>query len=396
MSNSFKIGKTIEVAIERIVPNGFGIGFADNMTLFVSLAAAGDRLRVRVNQVKGRIAFAEIAEILDASPDRVSSRCEYFGRCGGCDFQHLKYEAQLGAKVGILRDSLKRIGKIDYADISIVPSPFEFGYRSRAQWHADTRRRMFGYFKRGSHEIIDIKGCPILTPELESSLAEIRNEIEWDSFWAESIEIEAASSSGQVSVYSEELVEPTLELDFRNGEDRYTYDARSFFQGNQFLIEPLIEAAVGELKGAFALDLYCGVGLFTLPLARRFERVVGVESGQRAVALARKNLENAKLKNAEIFDEQVGRWLTGNEADLTGVDLVLLDPPRSGTEKETVETLIRIAPAAISYVSCEPSTLARDLRILVDNGYELRSIKAFDLFPQTHHVETVVILSRRK
>jgi tRNA/tmRNA/rRNA uracil-C5-methylase (TrmA/RlmC/RlmD family) len=388
-------GGIFEVKIERIVPNGFGIGFAEGLTFFVTLAASGDRLRVRVNQLKGKIAFAEIVEILEPSPDRVDPRCDYFGRCGGCDFQHLSIDAQLAAKVGIVRDCLRRIGKIEFGEIPIVPSPESYGYRSRAQWHADTNRREIGYFKRGSHDIIEIKTCPILTPALESALSEIRNEIDWASFWAERIEFEAASSGGQVSVFSNELLEPTVELDFCVGENRYFYDARSFFQGNQFLIENLTELAVGDLSGRVALDLYCGVGLFTLPLARRFEQVIGVESGELAVATAKKNIAHANLSNAQIVEDSVGRWLQANRDTIANVDFVVLDPPRSGTDKGTIESIVSIAPQTISYVSCEPSTLARDMRVLLDGGYAAESITALDLFPQTHHVETVVRLSKR-
>jgi len=385
--------KIVEVTVERIVPNGYGIAFAENRTVFVALAAPGDRVRVRLDQVKGRTAFGEIVEILEPSAQRVEPRCGYFGRCGGCDFQHLGYEHQLAAKVGIIRDCLKRIGKIETGEIPIVSSPNEFGYRSRARWHANTRRGEVGYFKRGSNSIVEVESCPILVPELESCLGEIRRDADWNSFWAESVEVDAAASSGVVSVFSEELIEPTRELDFHNGVDRYTFDARSFFQGNQSLIGRMVDLAVEGVGGDVALDLYCGVGLFTLPLARRFGRVVGVESGRRAVDSAKKNLAAANLGNAEIFAEGVGSWLAANEREFANADLVLLDPPRSGTERGAVESIGRMRPRRIVYVACEPSTLARDLRKLIDAGYSIDSITALDLFPQTHHVETIVKLN---
>ena len=156
MSSNIKPGKILDVRIEKIVPNGYGLGFAEGLTVFVSLAAPGDRVRVKLNQIKGRTAFAEIVEILEPSPERVAPPCVYFGRCGGCDFQQMDYAAQLRAKTAIVRDSLTRIGKINYpGEIEIVGSPRPFGYRSRAQWHLDTRRRRIGYFRRTSHDIID-------------------------------------------------------------------------------------------------------------------------------------------------------------------------------------------------------------------------------------------------
>jgi 23S rRNA (uracil1939-C5)-methyltransferase len=383
------------VTIEKIVPNGFGLAFAEGLTIFVSLAAAGDRLRVRLNQIKGKIAFAEIVEILAPSKERTEPPCVYFGRCGGCDFQQMDYDAQLRAKVAIVQDCLQRIGKINYAgEIKIIGSPKPFAYRSRAQWHLDTRRNRIGYFRRNSHDVIDVETCPILTGELQNTLTSLRSELDWQSFWSERVEIEAASSGEKVSVYSSEIVEPTEEISFTLGENRYFYDAQSFFQGNLFLVEALVETALEAASGKIALDLYCGVGLFTLPLARTFEKVFGVEASEKAIESARKNVENARLENTEFFAQAVGEWLAEKAEDLSSIDFILLDPPRSGTEKETIEQILRLKPKQISYVSCEPSTLARDLRALCESVYEIRSITALDLFPQTHHVETVVRLNR--
>jgi len=385
--------QTIEVTIEKIVPNGFGLAFAENLTVFVALAAKGDKLLVKIIQTKGKTAFAEIVEILEPSPDRTEPRCPYFGRCGGCNFQQLNYQAQLDAKIAIVRDCLTRIGKINYEkDIPIIASPKDYEYRSRAQWHLDTRKKKFGYFQRKSHEIIDVKVCPILTPELENTLTDLREEIAWESFWSEIVEIEAANAVEEISIYSSEIIEPTDEIVFEANGEKYFYDATSFFQGNPFLIEELVETALKDAAGETALDLYCGVGLFTLPLARKFQNVSGVEGYEKAIDFAKKNVENARLSNVKFFRENVDEFLTENLAKLKNLDFVLLDPPRAGTEREIVENLIKLQPKQISYVSCEPSTLARDLKTLTENFYTIESITALDLFPQTHHVETVVRL----
>jgi 23S rRNA (uracil1939-C5)-methyltransferase len=386
---------TIEVKIEKIVPNGFGLAFAENLTVFVSLAAAGDRLRVRIREKKGKIAFAEIVEILEASPDRIEPECVYFGRCGGCDFQQMNYAAQLEAKVGIIRDCLTRIGRIAYENEIPIVGSRPYGYRSRAAWHADTRRKRIGYFKRNSHEIIDVETCPILTAELQNVLTGLRENIDWESFWSETVEIEAANAGEEISVYSNEINEPTREISFSAGGEKYFYDADSFFQGNQVLIEALIEAAIKDSAGETALDLYCGAGLFTLPLARKFQNVIGVEASENAAEFAKKNLENARLENVRIHTENVDEWCAENAGNFQGIDLVLLDPPRAGTSKTTIENILKIEPKQISYVSCEPSLLARDLRVLCESKYEIESITALDLFPQTHHVETVVRLKLR-
>ncbi len=302
MSKNYKIGEHLEVSIEKIVPNGFGLAFAENLTVFVSLAAKGDRLRVKIIQIKGKSAFAEILEILEPSADRVEPQCPYFGRCGGCNFQQLNYQAQLAAKIEIIKDCLSRIGKINYEkEIQIIGSPHDYQYRARASWHVDTRHKKIGYFQRNSHAVIDVEICPILTPELQNLLTELRGTVEWESFWAEIVEIEAANSGENISIYSNEIIEPTEEISFQANGNRYFYDAQSFFQGNPFLIESLIETAVSGANGETALDLYCGVGLFTLPLAKNFTKVIGVEGYERAVDFARKNVENARARKRRSF-----------------------------------------------------------------------------------------------
>ncbi len=394
MSRKYKNGEILEVSIEKIVPNGFGLAFAENLTVFVPLSARGDRLRVKIYQIKGKTAFAEIAEILEPSPERIEPPCVYFGKCGGCNFQQMPYKAQLEAKIEILRDCLTRIGKINFSgEIEIIPSPKPFDYRARAQWHIDTRRRKIGYFQRNSHRVIDVAHCPILTPELNETLSELRESIVWESFYAEIVEIEAANAGEQVSIFSDEILEPTEEIAFELNGKKYFYSANIFFQGNPFLIEKLIEAAISGARGETALDLYCGVGLFTLPLAENFGKVVGVEAYQRAVDFAEKNAENARLENARFYREGVADFLKENVGEFKNIDFVLLDPPRAGTEKETIENLIKLQPKEISYVSCEPSILARDLSVLTASGYKIESITALDLFPQTHHIETIVRLT---
>lgn len=392
MSKSkYNIGDTLTVKIEKIVPNGFGLAFAEKLTLFVPLSAAGDELLVQIVKTQGRTAFAEIVEILKPSADRTKPECIYFGTCGGCNFQQLNYGAQLDAKIAILQDCLKRIGKINYdGEIGIIPSPQEYNYRSRAGWHLDAEYKKIGYYKRRSHEVIDAKECPILVPELDKKLNELRKTINWGDFAGKRPLIEAAAAGRKVSVYSPDILEPTAEICFEVGGERYFYDAAGFFQGNNLLVEKLVETATANATGEFAIDLYCGVGLFTLPLARNFEKVFGIEENRRAVELAGKNVEQARLENVRFFDDGVGDFLN---TESEKIDFVLLDPPRSGTENGTIEKLIALKPNEISYVACEPSMLARDLRKLLDADYKINSITALDLFPQTHHIETVVRLN---
>lgn len=395
LTKKYQIGDLIKVRIEKIVPRGFGLGFAEDLTIFTPLAVQGDLLKVRVVETKKRTAFAEIVDVIEPGPQRIAPECRYFGKCGGCDFQQMTYASQIAAKVGIIKDCLHRIGKIDIGDqIKVIESPNHLGYRSRARWHIDRTKRKLGYFRRDTRDIIDIDVCPILTPGLQSALEYTRENMDWETIWGEMAEVEAATGDdGLVSLYSSELVEPTAELTHTVGGETFIFSARAFFQANKFLIPALIEVAIGDHKGDMAYDLYSGVGLFTLPLARRFKSVVSVEESPNAAEFARRNIENARLTNVQFVKSSVASFL--RERTNLPVDLLLLDPPRSGTEKWTIPSIVKLEPRNISYVSCEPSILARDLKDLTDAGYKIDKVTAIDLFPQTHHIETVVQLSTK-
>ncbi len=391
-----RVGDELEVEIERILPGGMGMAHALGQTMFVALSAPGDRARVSVERVKGKLVFASLVEVLAASPVRVEPKCPYFGRCGGCDFQQLNYEAQLAAKVEIIRDCLRRVARVEPpAEIFITPSPAAWHYRSRARWQYDRAGESFGYFERGTHQVCDVVECPVIVPELQKTLDDLRVEVPVYLLPGGADEYEAVAGDGkEVSlsppVWKDKVVETARTI---SGE-RYRFDARCFFQLNHELLASLVEEATRDTEGARAVDLYCGVGLFTLPLARRFARVIGVEGNRAACDFARLNLSDAKLTNATIETAHVGAWMSRHARQLAPVDFVLLDPPRAGAEVETINGIITLRPRQISYVSCDPATLARDLRTLIAKGYVIDSVRAFDMFPQTHHVETVVRLTR--
>jgi 23S rRNA (uracil1939-C5)-methyltransferase len=383
----------VEVLIERILPGGVGLAHADGRTLLVALAAPGDRVRASIERVHGRVAFASIAEIVSPSPERIEAPCPYFGRCGGCDFQHLAYEAQLTAKVEIVRDCLRRIGQIDFTGrIPVMGSPDPWHYRSRAQWQHDPQQMRLGYFERGSHRVCDVAACPVLVPELQATLESLRGQMKEGSLPDGVLEFEAVAGDDGSSLAPPVAEHPTREVSRRIGEHRYRFSAEGFFQINHELLEPLIAAATRDAQGDTAVDLYCGAGLFTLPLAQRFTRVYGVEAHATALNFARLNLEDAGLNNATFEASKVGDWLADNSERLAPVDFVLLDPPRAGAEDNALGGILALHPRRIVYVSCDPATLARDLKGLIAGGYRLDSVAAFDMFPQTHHVETVVHL----
>jgi len=416
-----------EVAIERILPGGRGIAHADGRTVMVALAAPGDRARVRFDRVKGSVAFASIVEVLEPSPLRVEPPCPYFGRCGGCDFQQLNYQAQLDAKVEIIRDCLRRLGGIENVPaFEITPAPHEWHYRARAQWQYDDVLRRLGYFEANSNRVCDVAECAVLTPELQSQLERLRREMTNDELPGGARHFRVIAGDEEVSVASGRGSSPTVresaevrDISRTIHGETYRLNAESFFQTNIDLLPQLIESALGDAQGGSAIELYCGVGLFTVPLARRFERVIAIEDDADATDFARQNLLNAGLQNTEVVNCDVADWLeqdlecAGNDGALDGdairgskaasplrsaaalqkIDFLLLDPPRTGAESRVISGILKMKPQRVSYISCDPATLARDLKKLIAGGYSIQSMRAFDMFPQTHHVETVVQLS---
>jgi 23S rRNA (uracil1939-C5)-methyltransferase len=385
------VGECLDVEIERILPGGVGLAHAAGKTVFVSLVAPGDRVRVRVEREQGNVLFASVVEILTPSRVRVEPPCPYFGRCGGCDFQQLTYEAQLAAKTEIISDCMKRIARLDHVpEITVQPSPKNWRYRVRATWQIDREKQAIGYYERGSRRVCDVAECAVLLPELQETLERVRA-TDWTEFPADLKHLDVVAGEHGVSLSPEFAEFRTNELGLRVGNEVYQYNAESFFQINPALVGEMINFALSDVGGETALDLYCGVGLFTLPLARRFEKVVGVEANSIAVRFARRNLEQAGLANVRVVNATVADWIRGASR---AVDLVLLDPPRAGAESVVIKGILNLSPERISYVSCDPATLARDLKKLIAGGYVIDSIRGFDLFPQTHHVETVVLLRR--
>jgi 23S rRNA (uracil1939-C5)-methyltransferase len=395
----------MEVTIERILPGGFGLAHADGRTIMVALAAPGDHVRIRVDREKGNVSFASIEEVITPSPHRVEPPCPYFGRCGGCDFQQMNYRTQLDAKAEIVRDCLRRLARIEnIPDFQITAAPNPWHYRLRAQWQYDAVRQRLGYFESGSRNVCDVADCAVLAPQLQSTLESLRARMASGSL-PEARDFRAVVGDERVSISPPLDGDRVADITRTVEGESYRLNAESFFQANDGLLPQLIDAAVGDAKGQTAVELYCGAGLFTLPLARRFSRMIGVESDHAAAKFARETLASAGLTNAEVATRDVGVWLddvkrhdlsrlTQESANALGkqIDFLLLDPPRVGAESRVIAGVLGLQPRRISYVSCDPATLARDLKKLIAGGYHLDSISAFDMFPQTHHVETIVHL----
>ncbi|MGA2752574.1 MAG: 23S rRNA (uracil(1939)-C(5))-methyltransferase RlmD [Terracidiphilus sp.] len=416
------------VQIEKPVYGGAFLARVEGKAVFVPLALPGEQARVRVVEEKRGYATAEVEEIVAAAAERVAPKCKHFGACGGCQYQHANYKAQIEMKQGILRETLERGGVRAPEQIAVLAGD-PWAYRNRIRLAFDAEGRP-GYRGRRSHAVIAIDECPIAAPLLVRaafSAAELFRRFAVASRPAElSLFCDAAQSSMLASVFTDgaarvpltdyfdallpqipslrgvELVEVhqgqsrtvaragAESLAYRAAGFDYRVDQGAFFQVNRWLVDELVECVTAGLHGGQAWDLFAGVGLFARKLAERFERVIAVESAPAAKAPLKHNLGGT---NATAVKATTLEFLRG-AANGERPDAIIVDPPRTGLGAETTELLGRISAPEMVYVSCDPATLARDLRALVAAGYAIERIALADLFPQTFHLETVVKLRR--
>lgn len=386
-------GETLEVTIESLAAGGEGVGRdASGRVVFVPFAAPGDRLLVRVVDAHERFARAEIEAILESGPARVDPPCTVFGDCGGCAWQHVGYPAQLDAKRAILADALGRIGGIDAGVIEMVASPQPYAYRGRARLLAQDGQ--VGFRRRRSHEPCPIAHCPLLAPPLDAALAALA---------AVAARGELADGEWELALGSDGAVRTTALAAPQRGEpialavlgERIEISPGAFAQANALLLGVLAQHVVEAAgTGEEALELFAGAGFFTLALARRFARLAAVESDPRAVADLARNLRAASLRHVRVVEAKSEVVLANAAAQRVKPEVIVLDPPRGGIGPRAGRDLARIQARRVVHVSCDPATLARDLRELVQRGFALTRLTGFDLFPQTPHVEAVAVLDR--
>ena len=393
------VGETIETTVERMVAGGVGLAHSPGKTLFVAAAAPGDRVRVRIERDQGRVAHARIVELLEPSPERIEPPFPALAGSGAAGFAHLRYPAQLAAKAAIVHDALRRIGGIALdAPPEITPSPLEWGYRNRAEWHYDPVQPALGYLASGSRRVVDLPEDPLVMPELAAVFADLRDRVMAGRLGDEPLTIQAATAGGAVSLLPNPDGGEPREIVAEVAGERFRFDARCFFQGNGGLLEPLVAEAMrfADVPSAEspALDLFCGVGLFTLPLARRHRRVIGLELDPVSASFAQRNADEAGLRGVRIAAQSVEDWVKEAFRSYGRPPFLLLDPPRGGLAPSAARGLLKLRPGRVTYVSCDPATLARDLKLLIGEGYELERLVSFDLFPQTPHVEVVAHLAR--
>ena len=372
---SLKPADKITLTIHDIAFGGEGVGRVEEFVVFVPFVMVGETVEAEITEVKKNFARAKLLGVVTASPERVAPECRYFTQCGGCQYQHIDYAAQLHIKHKQISDLFERVGKISPEKIQpVLPCPSPYGYRNRimirSQWNGPAKKLEIGYIRADNNFVVDIEECKIAEPALNEQIKEVR--------------ANPPPRGG-------------LKVVLRVQPDGWDVPRDSFFQNNFFLLPKLVETVRGFLRDGGAkhlVDLYCGVGFFGIETADVVESFVGVEYDQLAIKAARQNAASRKISNGEFVAAQVEvilpELLQKFSPEKTAV---ILDPPRKGCWPETLELLRRTKPAQVIYVSCHPATMARDLNILCGDGvFNLARVQPLDMFPQTQHVECVAEL----
>jgi len=420
---------SFELTPQKLVYGGEALGHAQGQTVLVSGALPGELLEVEPVRTAKGVVHARPLRILEAAPERIVPPCPYFGQCGGCHYQHLDIERQLAWKSEILRETLRRIGKIVWDQEITIHRADPWNYRNQAQLKvtADESGRVdLGFFETESHRLVPIDECMILSPRLNAVLRQLRRpeylnrlrksrEIELlandrdeqvritflGNFTKQESEELAADLLGQVegvtgavfvgqqghAVYGEAV------LAYQVGEFQYQTSPGSFFQASRHLLPEFVDAVTAIEPGEVALDLYAGVGLLTLPLARRFKQVIGVESHPAASRDLEANAAMHGLDRVRASGQTAYEFL--RRFAQIGPDFVVLDPPRTGVGKNVLKRLAELGPRCLHYASCHPPTWARDLAYLLGQGYRLERVEMFDFFPHTYHIECLARLIRQ-
>ena len=395
----YEYHQELELSVESLTNLGVGVARQDGWVIMIPFSLPGERIRARVFRNRPNFSEADLIEVLEASPNRVDPKCPLFGSCGGCQYQQLSYPAQLEWKQAQVRDALERIGGIENEVLMPIGSPKEYGYRSKITPHYQ-RWRDDGDFPIGflrvaqRQRIIDVPQCPIATPAINETLPELR------------AQVKKTPPKGKKKKGATLLLRETMEgvitdakalVTERVGNRVFQFKAGEFFQNNPFILPTFANYVTDQASDGsrYLIDAYCGAGLFSLTAADRFEKVIGIEVSAAAVTLADSNAALNSIRNAE-FRNGEAEAIFAEVAEFPGAETsVVIDPPRRGCDEAFLRQLSDFAPSRIVYVSCDPSTQARDLKILEESGYEILEIQPFDLFPQTRHIENVVTLQRQ-
>ncbi|WP_309382361.1 class I SAM-dependent RNA methyltransferase [Cerasicoccus frondis] len=386
----------LELTIETLTNLGHGLARDNGWVVMTPFALPGERVRVRIFRNHKNYSDADLVEVLEPSPQRVEPPCPLFGDCGGCQYQHFAYEGQKEWKRGQVKELMERLGGIeDVAVESTHGSPKEYYYRSKLTPHHPGRKsRTFeiGFQRYGRrNSLIDVPHCPIATENINEAMP-----IERKKIFARKDKFKRGSTLLLRDTLEGVVTDPRETVSAKVGNIVFQFKAGEFFQNNPYILPEMIDyvlAEIGKVKLRYLVDAYCGVGVFGISAAREFEHVAGVEINHQAIELARLNAAANGITNATFTigkSEAIFESLTfpGDETAM------IIDPPRAGCDELFLRQLLNLGPKRLVYVSCDPSTQARDLKILREGGYRIERIQPFDLFPQTRHIENVATLSR--
>lgn len=386
---------TIKLTLDDMAFEGAALGRVDGQVVFADYGIPGEEVLVEVEAGKRHFLEGRVVEVLTPAESRVEPPCPYFGRCGGCQWQHIEYGEQLRLKQHVMHDQLRRIGKIENPPVSpTIGSPAPYGYRNNARFSTGEDGSL-GFISRGpggDREILRIDECLIMHPKINEALARLQGH----GAGLHQVVIRLGENTGELFIQPDMSARTDAVESGQPGYweellgERFFVSAPSFFQTNTRQAETLVELVRErlELTGQeTVVDAYAGVGTFAKLLAPHAKLVVAIEESPSAVADARKNIEG--IDNIEYHQSKVEHIL--DTLDIAP-DAIILDPPRSGCHKRTLRAVLKFRPRKLIYVSCNPSTLARDLRTLIDGGYELKDVTPVDMFPQTYHIESVSTL----
>ncbi len=379
----------MHLTIEKLVHGGLGLARNDGAVVFVSDVVPGETVRARLVATRARCGFAKPLEILDPSPYRRAPFCPYVGVCGGCDWQHIAYTRQVELKRDILLDCLRRQGKLSaIPDVELFASP-ETRYRLRAQLKVNQTSGAVGFFRRNSNEVVDVRSCPLLVEPLDEFIEALRG---CDEALPQQVKAIAGErgliASAPVVTGAVQQVEKSVDS------RRFRLSGNSFFQNNVHLLAALGRWAAGRIDGGRCLDLYGGAGFFAAMLSECFSDIVLVEAEQQLVSLAVDTFTRNHIRHCQAIHSTAERFL--NTRDVSDrPDCIIVDPPRQGMTRSAHEAIMRSAPPTILFVSCDPATQARDAGIFVNRcGYDIMSAALFDLYPNTHHLESILLLRK--
>ncbi len=408
---------TFDILLEKLTYGGEAMGrLPDGRAVFVPFGLPGEHIRLELTEDKKNFARGKLLELLKESPERIEPKCKHFGKCGGCHYQNLPYEKQLQAKTEILRDQLQRIGKIENPPVMpIVASPLEWNYRNHVQFHLTAEGKV-GFINAKGNSTLPIEECHLpeiginaFWPNLQfesnkdvdrvslraGSNEEIMLVIESESPETPELEIEADVSVVHLFDEHAVVIAGQDNLIFNISGKDFRVSAASFFQVNTKMAEKMVEHLISKLPATTTtlLDVYCGVGLFSKFFASKCQQVIGIETSESACEDFVVNLD--EFDNVELYEGDAEEILPGLAGRPDSSTYVIVDPPRAGIERQALDAIISIKPQIIAYVSCDPSTLARDAARLINGGYRLVEVMPFDLFPQTYHIESISIFEKQ-